>query len=94
MLSCGLKGMDSSENCHYFNLLPEIVKSDGYYSIATSEVRDFWGIVIGHTNFPVSDWSHYPRSSENLEMKAFEKFENAVFFKIFKIPSDRQLILV
>ena len=27
-------------------------------------------------------------------MKAFEKFENAVFFKIFKIPSDRQLILV
>ena len=21
-------------------------------------------------------------------MKAFEKFENAVFFKIFKIPSD------
>ena len=35
-----------------------------------------------------------PRSSENLEMKAFEKFENAVFFKIFKIPSDRQLILV
>ena len=34
------------------------------------------------------------RSSENLEMKAFEKFENAVFFKIFKIPSDRQLILV
>ena len=36
----------------------------------------------------------YTRSSENLEMKAFEKFENAVFFKIFKIPSDRQLILV
>ena len=35
-----------------------------------------------------------PRSSENLEMKAFEKFENAVFFKIFKIPSDKQLILV
>ena len=34
------------------------------------------------------------RSSENLEMKAFEKFENAIFFKIFKIPSDRQLILV
>ena len=27
-------------------------------------------------------------------MKAFEKFENAVFFKIFEIPSDRQLILV
>ena len=36
----------------------------------------------------------HARSSENLEMKAFEKFENAVFFKIFKIPSDRQLILV
>ena len=35
-----------------------------------------------------------PRSSENLEMKAFEKSENAVFFKIFNIPSDRQLILV
>ena len=35
-----------------------------------------------------------PRSSQNLEMKAFEKFENAVFFKIFEIPSDRQLILV
>ena len=35
---------------------------------------------------------HQSRSSENLEMKAFEKFENAVFFKIFKIPSDRQLI--
>ena len=33
------------------------------------------------------------RSSENLEMKAFEKIENAVFFKIFKIPFDRQLIL-
>ena len=27
-------------------------------------------------------------------MKAFEKFENAVFFKIFAIPSERQLILV
>ena len=27
-------------------------------------------------------------------MEAFEKFENAVFFKIFEIPSDRQLILV
>ena len=34
------------------------------------------------------------KSSENLEMKAFEKFENAVFFLMFKIPSDRQLILV
>ena len=32
------------------------------------------------------------RSSENLEMKAFEKFENAVFFKIFKIPSNGQLV--
>ena len=34
------------------------------------------------------------RSSENLEMKSFEKFENAIFFKIFKIPSVRQLIVV
>ena len=29
-----------------------------------------------------------------MDSQAFEKFENAVFFKIFKIPSDRQLILV
>ena len=41
-----------------------------------------------------ADWYYKARSSENLEMKAFEKFENAVFFKIFKISSDRRLILV
>ena len=41
----------------------------------------------------IQTWAS-PRSSENLEMKAFEKFENTVFFKIFKIPFDWQLILV
>ena len=29
-----------------------------------------------------------------VDPQAFENFENAIFFKIFKIPSDRQLILV
>ena len=29
-----------------------------------------------------------------VDCQAFEKFENAIFFKIFKIPSNRQLILV
>ena len=34
------------------------------------------------------------KNCSSMDTQAFEKFENAVFFKIFKIPSDRQLILV
>ena len=29
-----------------------------------------------------------------MDRQAFEKFENAVFFKIFKIPSNEQLVQV
>ena len=29
-----------------------------------------------------------------VDRQAFEKFENAIFFKIFKIPSNGQLVLV
>ena len=35
-----------------------------------------------------------PKNCSSMDSQAFEKFENAVFFKIFKIPSNRQLILV
>ena len=34
------------------------------------------------------------KNCSSMDTQAFEKFENAVFFKIFKIPFDRQLILV
>ena len=51
-----------------------------------------WGIILGwyieHTFIITAVYMmgfnltwHRPRSSENLEMKAFEKFENAVFFQ-------------
>ena len=36
---------------------------------------------IGHTSILGNGMEVRPRSSENLEMKAFEKFENAVFFQ-------------
>ena len=29
------------------------------------------------------------KNCSSMDTQAFEKFENAVFFKIFKIPSDR-----
>ena len=29
-----------------------------------------------------------------MDSQAFEKFENAIFFKIFKIPSNGQLVYV
>ena len=34
------------------------------------------------------------KNCSSMDSQAFEKFENAIFFKIFKLPYDRQLILV
>ena len=40
-----------------------------------------------------NDYLTLTKNCSSMDTQAFKNFENAVFFKIFKIPFDRQLIL-